>query len=121
MRREGLPAEGFCIAASIPTTGKAVEIISGLNSAGICHVSFKPGSVEGIRQVINIASANPDFPIIMQWTGGRAGGHHSYEDFHQPIIQTYGRIRQYSNIVLVGGSGFGGGEDLWPYLSGDWS
>jgi fatty acid synthase subunit alpha len=121
MRKEGLPIEGFCVAAGIPTTEKAVEIIGGLKDAGIRHISLKPGSVEGIRQVINIAAANPDFPIIMQWTGGRAGGHHSYEDFHQPIISTYSRIRQLDNIILVGGSGFGGGEDLWPYLSGDWS
>jgi len=31
------------------------------------------GSIDGIRQVVNIAAANPDFAIIMQWTGGRAG------------------------------------------------
>ncbi|KAI0787467.1 fatty acid synthase [Fomes fomentarius] len=121
MRREGLPVEGFCVAAGIPSTEKAAEIIGALRSAGIKHVSFKPGSVDGIRQVVNIAAANPDFPIIMQWTGGRAGGHHSCEDFHQPILSTYGAIRQHANLILVGGSGFGGADDLWPYLTGDWS
>ncbi len=121
MRKEGLPIEGFCVAAGIPSTEKAVEIIEGLTNAGIKHVSFKPGSVDGIRQVINIAAANPTFPIIMQWTGGRAGGHHSCEDFHQPILQTYASIRQHANIALVGGSGFGGADDIWPYLSGEWS
>ncbi|EIN09976.1 fatty acid synthase [Punctularia strigosozonata HHB-11173 SS5] len=121
MRREGLPIEGFCVAAGIPTTEKAGEIIEGLRSAGIRHVSFKPGSVDGIRQVVSIAAANPDFPVIMQWTGGRAGGHHSCEDFHQPILSTYGSIRQQPNIVLVGGSGFGGADDVWPYLTGEWS
>ena len=40
---------------------------------GIQHVAFKPGSIDGIRQVVNIAVANPGFPIILQWTGGRAG------------------------------------------------
>ncbi|KAG5638483.1 hypothetical protein H0H81_012415 [Sphagnurus paluster] len=121
MRKEGLPIEGFCVAAGIPSTEKADEIIAGLKSAGIKHVAFKPGSVDGIRQVINIAASNPDFPIIMQWTGGRAGGHHSFEDFHQPILSTYRAIRRHSNISLVGGSGFGSAEDLWPYLTGDWS
>lgn len=121
MRREGLPVEGFCVAAGIPSTEKAAEIIEGLSNAGIKHVSFKPGSVEGIRQVVNIAAANPDFPIILQWTGGRAGGHHSCEDFHQPIISTYSSIRQHANISLVAGSGFGGADDVWPYLTGDWS
>jgi fatty acid synthase subunit alpha, fungi type len=121
MRREGLPIEGFCVAAGVPSTDKAAEIIEGLSNSGIRHVSFKPGSVDGIRQVINIAAANPHFPIILQWTGGRAGGHHSCEDFHQPILATYGSIRQHSNIILVGGSGFGGANDIWPYLIGDWS
>lgn len=121
MRREGLPIEGFCVAAGIPTTEKAAEIIEGLTKTGIKHVSFKPGSVDGIRQVINIAASNPHFPIILQWTGGRAGGHHSCEDVHQPILSTYSSIRQHPNIILIGGSGFGGSEDLWPYLTGDWS
>ncbi|KAG9047855.1 3-oxoacyl-[acyl-carrier-protein] synthase [Tulasnella sp. UAMH 9824] len=121
LKREGLPIEGFCVAAGIPSTEKAAEIIEALRSAGIKHVAFKPGSVDGIRQVVTIAAANPDFPIICQWTGGRAGGHHSYEDFHQPILATYGSIRQQSNISLIAGSGFGGSEDVWPYINGDWS
>ncbi|KAG5646963.1 hypothetical protein DXG03_001686 [Asterophora parasitica] len=121
LRKEGLPIEGFCVAAGIPSTEKAVEIIDGLKSAGIKHVAFKPGSVDGIRQVINIAASNPDFPIILQWTGGRAGGHHSFEDFHQPILATYRAIRRHANISLVGGSGFGSADDVWPYLTGDWS
>ncbi|RDB25744.1 Fatty acid synthase subunit alpha [Hypsizygus marmoreus] len=121
MRKEGLPIEGFCVAAGIPSTEKAVEIIDGLRNAGIKHVSFKPGSVDGIRQVVNIAASNPDFPIIMQWTGGRAGGHHSFEDFHQPILATYRAIRRHPNISLVAGSGFGSAEDVWPYLTGEWS
>ena len=71
--------------------------------------------------MINIAAANPDYPIIMQWTGGRAGGHHSCEDFHAPILATYSSIRQHPNISLVAGSGFGGADDTYPYLSGEWS
>ncbi|GAA5972131.1 hypothetical protein JCM11641_002509 [Rhodosporidiobolus odoratus] len=121
MKKEGEPVEGLCVAAGIPSTEKAKEIIDGLREAGIKHVSFKPGSVDGIRQVINIAASNPDFPIIMQWTGGRAGGHHSCEDFHAPILSTYASIRQHPNIKLVGGSGFGDAEGCYPYLSGEWS
>lgn len=60
-------------------------------------------------------------PIIMEWTGGRAGGHHSFEDFHQPILETYASIRRQPNIVLVAGSGFGGADDTLPYLTGDWA
>ncbi|KAF5337958.1 hypothetical protein D9757_014845 [Collybiopsis confluens] len=120
-QERGLPIEGFCIGAGIPSTEKAAEIVEGLKSAGIKHLALKPGSVDGIRQVINIAAANPGFPIICQWTGGRAGGHHSFEDFHQPILATYRAIRKQENVILVGGSGFGDAEDVWPYLNGDWS
>jgi fatty acid synthase subunit beta len=77
--------------------------------------------MDGIQQVMNIAKANPDFLIILQWTGGRAGGHHLFEDFHQPILSTYWSIRQHHNISLMGGSGFGAAEEIWPYLIGDWS
>ena len=56
----------------------------------------------------------------MQWTSGRAG-HHSFEDFLQPILATYSSIRCHDNIALVAGSGFGDPDDTWPYLTGDWS
>ena len=46
MRKEGLPIEGFCVAAVVSTTEKAVETIDGLKAVGICHVVFKPGSVQ---------------------------------------------------------------------------
>ena len=116
MRREGLPIEGFCVVAGIPTTEKADEIIDGLKSVGIRHVAFKPGSIDGICQVVNIAAAHPDFAIILQWTSGRVGGRHSFEDFHQNILATYSSIRRHKNIALVAGS-----DDTWPYLCGDWS
>jgi fatty acid synthase subunit beta len=84
MRCEGLPTEGFCIAAGIPTTKKAAEIISGLRSVGIRHITFNPSSIDHIRQVINIVTVNPDSAITVQWTRGSAGSHHSFEDSHQP-------------------------------------
>ncbi|KAJ5722940.1 Fatty acid synthase subunit beta [Penicillium malachiteum] len=118
LRADGVPIEGLTIGAGVPSIEVANEYIETL---GIKHIAFKPGSVDAIQQVINIAKANPKFPIIMQWTGGRGGGHHSFEDFHQPILQMYGRIRKQDNIVLVAGSGFGGSEDTYPYLSGIWS
>jgi fatty acid synthase subunit alpha len=121
LRGEGVPIEGFTIAAGIPSLEKANEVIHALRSAGVRHVAFKPGSVEGILQVVSIANQNKDCPIVLQWTGGRAGGHHSFEDFHQPILDTYPAIRSCDNIILVGGSGFGNGEETFPYLDGSWS
>ncbi|ORX48172.1 fatty acid synthase [Piromyces finnis] len=121
MRKEGIPLEGLCIAAGVPSLDVANEILANLKACGIKHVAFKPGSVSAIQQVIAIAKQNPDMPIIMQWTGGRAGGHHSFEDFHQPIIDTYAAIRRQPNIIIVVGSGFGDAEGTLPYLTGDWA
>ncbi|TVY42212.1 Fatty acid synthase subunit beta [Lachnellula occidentalis] len=118
LRAEGVPIEGLTIGAGVPSIEVAQEYIETL---GLKHIAFKPGSVEAIQAVINIAKANPHFPVMLQWTGGRGGGHHSFEDFHQPILQMYGRLRRSENIILVAGSGFGGSEDTYPYLTGTWS
>lgn len=118
LRSEGVPIEGLTIGAGVPSIEVANEYITTL---GIKHIGFKPGSVEAIQQVINIARANPGFPIMLQWTGGRGGGHHSFEDFHQPILSMYSRLRRCPNIVLIAGSGFGGAEDTYPYLNGQWA
>jgi fatty acid synthase subunit beta len=118
LRAEGVPIEGLTIGAGVPSIEVANEYIETL---GIKHIAFKPGSVDGIQQTINIAKANPTFPVLLQWTGGRGGGHHSFEDFHQPILQMYSRIRKCENLILVAGSGFGGAEDTYPYLTGTWS
>ncbi|KAF4125253.1 hypothetical protein GMORB2_4093 [Geosmithia morbida] len=118
LRAEGVPIEGLTIGAGVPSIEVAQEYITTL---GLKHISFKPGSVDAIQSVINIAKANPTFPVFLQWTGGRAGGHHSFEDFHQPVLQMYGRIRRQENIILVAGSGFGGADDTYPYLTGEWA
>lgn len=118
LRNDGVPIEGLTIGAGVPSIEVAQEYIETL---GLKHIAFKPGSVDAIQAVINIAKANPKFPVILQWTGGRGGGHHSFEDFHQPILQMYGRIRRCENLILVAGSGFGGSEDTYPYLTGAWS
>lgn len=118
LRADGVPIEGLTIGAGVPSIEIANEYIQTL---GIKHISFKPGSVEAIQACINVAKANPNFPVIVQWTGGRGGGHHSFEDFHQPILQMYGRMRRCGNLILVAGSGFGGSQDTYPYLTGQWS
>jgi len=118
LRAEGVPIEGLTIGAGVPSIEVANEYIETL---GLKHISFKPGSVDAIQSVINIANANPKFPVLLQWTGGRGGGHHSFEDFHQPILQMYSRIRRTENLILVAGSGFGSSEDTYPYITGKWS
>ncbi|KAJ2559961.1 fatty acid synthase alpha subunit Lsd1 [Coemansia sp. RSA 1933] len=121
LRREGMPISGLCIGGGVPSFEVALDTIESLRSTGIRHMSFKPSNAAAIHNVLRIASASKDFPILLQWTGGRAGGHHSLEDFHQPLLETYGSIRACSNVVLVVGSGFGDADGTLPYLTGDWS
>ncbi|ANB12603.1 tetrafunctional fatty acid synthase subunit FAS1 [Sugiyamaella lignohabitans] len=118
LRKDGFPIEGLTIGAGVPSLDVANEYIRNL---GLKHISFKPGTVESIATAVSIAAANPSFPVIIQWTGGRGGGHHSFEDFHAPVLQMYSKIRRQPNIILVGGSGFGSAEDTYPYLTGEWS
>lgn len=119
LRSEGVNIDGLTIGGGVPQA----EVVAEYIGLGVRHISFKPGSEASILDVIAIARAYPEFPIILQWTGGRGGGHHSNEDFHQPILHTYGKIRQLSNLILVAGSGFGdeNGHDTHPYLTGSWS
>ncbi|KAJ2750540.1 fatty acid synthase alpha subunit Lsd1, partial [Coemansia pectinata] len=121
LRAKGVPIAGLCVGGGVPSLDNAASIIDSLRSVGICHVAFKPSTAGAIRDVINIAKAHADFPVVLQWTGGRAGGHHSFEDFHQPILETYASVRTCRNIVLIAGSGFGDTEGSLPYLTGDWS
>lgn len=118
LRKQGFPLEGLTIGAGVPSVEVANDYIRNL---GLKHISFKPGTVESILQCAQIAAANPDFPVIVQWTGGRGGGHHSFEDFHQPILATYGQLRKQPNLILIAGSGFGDAESSYPYLTGEWS
>ncbi|KAE9047319.1 hypothetical protein PR003_g4983 [Phytophthora rubi] len=112
MRRSGLPIESITIGACIPTQGRALEVMSRLEAVRIKVVCFKLGSVHGIHAVLEIAAAMPSMIVMLQCTGGRAGGHHSFEDFHQV---TYAVIRRVSNVLVVVGSGFGNWEDSNQY------
>jgi len=121
MRSKGIPMGGVVVAAGVPSLDVADDICKNLKDAGVRFVAFKPGSVETIRRVITIAKRNPDMAVVLQWTGGRGGGHHSFEDFHQPMLETYGACRSQKNVILVVGSGFGDDKETIPYLTGDWS
>ncbi|KAE8380399.1 acyl transferase domain-containing protein [Aspergillus bertholletiae] len=118
MIQRGVPIDGLTIGAGVPSLDVVNEWIQTL---GIKHLSLKPGSIAAIYEVIEIAKTYPSFPIILQWTGGRGGGHHSCEDFHEPLLQTYRDIRRYSNLYLVVGSGFGQADQMHPYITGQWS
>ncbi len=59
-RQSGAPIDGVVVSAGIPELEEAVELIDELNTVGISHVVFKPGTVEQIRSVIRIAAEVPD-------------------------------------------------------------
>jgi fatty acid synthase subunit alpha, fungi type len=107
LRQEGVPIDSITIAAGVPSLEKSSEILAELRQSGIQFVSFKPESSATIKLVVEIAKMNSTMKIVIQWTGGRGGGHHSWEDFYQPILDTYSLIREQQNIILVAGSGIG--------------
>ncbi|KAF1998924.1 beta subunit of fatty acid synthase [Amniculicola lignicola CBS 123094] len=115
---QGTLIDGITFGAGVPSLDIAAGYIDDL---GLKHIAFKPGSIDAIQQVLSIARSHPSFPIMLQWTGGRGGGHHSTEDFHAPMLQMYAAIRRCPNIILIAGSGFGGADDTYPYLSGSWA
>jgi fatty acid synthase len=120
-RQSGAPIDGLVVTAGIPDLEEAVDLIEELNGVGISHVVFKPGTVEQIRSVIRIAAEVPTRPVIVHIEGGRAGGHHSWEDLDDLLLATYSEVRSRSNITVCVGGGIGTPERAAEYLSGRWS
>ena len=123
-RRPASPAraiDGLVVSAGIPDLEEAVELIDELNDIGISHVVFKPGTIEQIRSVIRIATEVPTKPVIMHVEGGRAGGHHSWEDLDDLLLATYSELRSRPNITVCVGGGIGTPERAADYLSGRWA
>ena len=77
--KDGIAIDGVTIGAGIPSP----DVVKEYMSIGFKHISFKPGSIAAINQVIEIAQTYPDFPIGLQWTGGK-----QFSDTHT-IYKTY--------------------------------
>jgi fatty acid synthase len=120
-RQSGAPIDGLVISAGIPELDEAVELLDELGRAGIAHICFKPGTVEQIRSVIRIAAEVPGKPVIAHVEGGRAGGHHSWEDLDDLLLMTYSEMRSQPNITICVGGGIGTPERAAEYLTGRWS
>ena len=120
-RQSGAAIDGVVVSAGIPDLEEAVELIDELNDIGISHVVFKPGTIEQIRSVIRIATEVPTKPVIMHVEGGRAGGHHSWEDLDDLLLATYSELRSRANITVCVGGGIGTPERAADYLSGRWA
>src|SRR6478609_6538408 len=120
-RQSGAPIDGVVVSAGIPDLEEAVELIDELNSVGISHVVFKPGTIDQIKSVIKIAAEVPGKEVIVHVEGGRAGGHHSWEDLDDLLLSTYGELRKLPNITLCVGGGVGTPERAAEYMSGSWA
>nr|WP_324192968.1 polyketide synthase [Nocardia transvalensis] len=120
-RAAGAPFDGVVVTAGIPELDEAVALIEELTEVGITHVAFKPGTVAQIRAVLRIADAVPDYPVIMHIEGGRAGGHHSWEDLDDLLLETYSELRNRANVIVCVGGGIGTPERATEYLTGEWA
>lgn len=120
-RQSGAPIDGVIVTAGIPELDEAVALIEELHEIGITNVVFKPGTVDQIKSVIKIAEEVPDKEIIVHVEGGRAGGHHSWEDLDDLLVSTYSDLRKQANLTICVGGGIGTPERAAEYLSGRWA
>ena len=120
-RASGTPIDGVVVSAGIPELDEAVELIHNLNADGFPYVSFKPGTVDQIRQVVRIAKAVAPTKVLIEVEGGSAGGHHSWESLDDLLLSTYAEVREQENLVLVVGGGIGTPERGADYITGEWS
>jgi fatty acid synthase len=120
-RAAGSPIDGVVVTAGIPELDDAVALVDELREASITHVVFKPGTVKQIREVVAIARAVAPTPVHVQIEGGKAGGHHSWEELDDLLLATYGDLRRLDNVVVCVGGGIGTPEVAAAYLTGEWS
>ena len=121
-RQSGAAIDGLVVERGHPRAGRRRRADRGAQrDRASAHVVFKPGTVEQIRSVIRIATEVPTKPVIMHVEGGRAGGHHSWEDLDDLLLATYSELRSRPNITVCVGGGIGTPERAAEYLSGRWA
>ncbi|MDN5706265.1 type I polyketide synthase [Corynebacterium casei] len=120
-RANGASINGVVCSAGIPPHEEALALVRQLHEDNIPWVAFKPGAVRQVKKILDIADDLPESTIIMQVEGGKAGGHHSWEDLDDLLIETYADIRERDNVVLMAAGGIGAPERGAQYLTGEWS
>ncbi len=121
LRAEGAAIEGITVSAGVPELDEALALLATCRALGLTLVSFKPGTAKQIKAVLDIARAAPDMTIGVQIEGGKAGGHHSWEDLRDLLRGSYHQARELPNVVLSVGGGIRNEADAWAWLSGAWS
>lgn len=120
-RAAGSPIDAVIVTAGVPELDEAVALVHELAEVGIEHVVFKPGTVAQIRQVLAIAEQVAPRAVIIQIEGGKAGGHHSWEDLDDLLLATYAQLRAHDNVVVCVGGGIGTPDVAATYLTGEWA
>jgi fatty acid synthase subunit beta len=121
LAKQGEPVESVTVAAGVPSLEKLRDIVATAKRARLNFITFKPGSSSAIHSVLEVCKHFPEFQFVIQWTGGRSGGHHSFEDQFEPLLETYALIRELDNMTLVVGGGLGDDADAFEWMSGQWS
>ena len=117
----GYPVCGVTITAGIPPTNEAIALLDRLVDHGVWKNAFKPGNLAQLKQVIDIAQAAPHHLIFVHLEGGKAGGHHSWEDLDDLLLDTYHLVRSCPNLVLCVGGGISTPQRAADYLDGSWA
>lgn len=120
-RRRGAPICGVTVSAGIPEPDEAKALLDAWAAEGIWLNAFKPGTYAQVRQVCAIAKAAPDHDIFVHLEGGKAGGHHSWEDLEDLLLEGYAAIRRHDNLVLCVGGGVRSPERAAELLDGSWA
>ncbi|MDP2712617.1 MAG: DUF1729 domain-containing protein, partial [Solirubrobacteraceae bacterium] len=120
-RRSGAPLCGLTVSAGVPDVEDAIALLDELAAAGLQLNAFKPGTVEQVRQVLAIADAAPQHTVAVHLEGGRGGGHHSWEELDELLLETYHELRRRENVLLCVGGGIGTPDRAAELLCGSWS
>lgn len=117
----GRPLAGVTVSAGIPPVDEAVRLLDELASLGGRVNAFKPGTRAQVQQVVAIAQAAPQHTIFVHLEGGKAGGHHSWEDLDELLLDSYHLVRAEPNLVLCAGGGVRDEARAVALLTGAWA
>ena len=120
-RAAGAPIAGVTVSAGIPQLDDAVRLLDELAALGMRVNAFKPGTRAQIEEVVAIARAAPQHTIFIHIEGGKAGGHHSWEDLDALLLETYHAIRSQPNLVLCVGGGIATEARAVELMLGTWA
>ena len=120
-RRAGAPLAGLTVSAGVPDVEEAIALLDRLAAEGMRLNAFKPGTVEQVRRVLAIADAAPHHTIAAHIEGGSAGGHHSWEDLEELLLETYHELRRRPNVLVCAGGGIGTPARAADLLTGSWA